>query len=47
MKGYPGTRLILLASIAVCLTIGAAVAQQQRPNIIMILGDDLGNADVG
>ena len=34
-------RLALLASL-VCLTAAPASAQQQKPNILVIMGDDIG-----
>src|SRR5258708_33824280 len=35
-------RLAIVATLAVMLSGFAAVAQQQRPNILVIMGDDIG-----
>jgi arylsulfatase A-like enzyme len=47
MKRSRGVRSAFAGSLVFLLMAGVAVAQPQRPNIIMILADDLGNADLG
>src|SRR5271154_3213366 len=39
--------LSLLMAAVLCLVAGPALAQQKRPNIIMIMGDDIGWANIG
>src|SRR5271163_1399358 len=39
--------LSLLMAAVLCLVAGPALAQQKKPNIIMIMGDDIGWANIG
>jgi arylsulfatase len=39
--------LSLLIIAVLCLAAGPAVAQQKKPNIIMIMGDDIGWSNIG
>jgi arylsulfatase len=39
--------LAVLASFAAVMAAGTPAAAQQRPNIIMIMGDDVGWANIG
>src|SRR5271168_1911703 len=39
--------LSLLIAAVLCLVAGAAMAQQSKPNIILIMGDDIGWANIG
>jgi hypothetical protein len=39
--------LSLLIIALLCLAAGPAVAQQKKPNIILIMGDDIGWSNIG
>src|SRR5690242_5447813 len=40
-------RRLLLACGAALLSVGAAVAQERKPNILVIMGDDIGMWNIG
>ena len=48
MKANTSIKLGILSSLALLLALGSSgIAQERPPNIVLVLADDLGNADLG
>src|SRR5215467_306288 len=47
MMGFSFRSGILFSALAAALYCGPATAQQQRPNIVFVMGDDIGWSNIG